>query len=397
MKQAEKADVIIIGSGVMGNSTAFYLAQKGLKVIVLEKGQIAEGGSVRNGGCNKINGRGLGELSLSMYGAKEVWPRLAEDLGMDVEYEQVGGYRIALDDAQMDYVSKFIPFGKDAGLTIEELDGNQLRKRVPEFSDKITAALYCKEEARANPLKTTLGYYSKARELGVHFIPGEEVVRLEEQRGKIHAAVTKNGNTYIADKIMVTAGYDSRKILNTVGIDVPMYSYYEEIFVTEKLPKFIDELFISAKVSYYGHQAANGTIIYGGASGKGNFPNRGLYDDSYQTHSRQPATARGLLGIFPGLGKVKVVRAWAGWMDISPDDSMMLGEAENMPGLYIACGFSGHGFGIAPATGKVMSELILEEPLGADISHLHYNRFRKDIDMFTAQDRNHLINAIQKK
>ncbi|MPN04093.1 hypothetical protein SDC9_151329 [bioreactor metagenome] len=84
-------------------------------------------------------------------------------------------------------------------------------------------------------------------------------------------------------------------------------------------------------------------------------------------------------------------------MDISPDDSMMIGSIDEVPGLYIACGFSGHGFGMSVPTGKVMSEVILGDKLGADISNLKYNRFAKHLDMFTGMPRSNLINSVQKK
>lgn len=393
----KKADVVIIGGGVMGNATAYYLAKAGKKVIVLDRENIANGASVRNGGINKINGRGLGELPIAMLAAKEIWPYLSKDLGIDVEYKEVGGYRTAVDEEQFEYMCRFKDFASTYGITLEDLSGAELRKKVPAFSDKITHAVRCKEEGRANPMRTTLGYYSKGRELGVEYICGEKVVALEERAGKIHAALTENDNRYEADQILVSAGYESRKILDTVGIDVPMYTYYEEIFVTEKLPRILDELFISAKVSYYGHQAENGSIVFGGSSGFGNFPNRGWYENNYQEPKRLPATARGLLDIFPSMGNVKVIRGWSGWMDISPDDSMMIGEAKDISGLFIACGFSGHGFGLSVGVGKVMSEIMQYKPSPVDISYLQYDRFDKQLDMFTGRARTNLINDIQKK
>ncbi|MEA4973056.1 MAG: FAD-binding oxidoreductase [Candidatus Metalachnospira sp.] len=397
MGTVKKADIIIVGSGVVGNSTAYYLSKAGLKVIVLEKYNVGYGASTRNGGINKINGRGLGEIPLCMYGANELWPNLSDELGIDVEYKRTGGFRISLSDEQTEYMYRFVEFGKKYGITFEEFDGKKLKERVPEFSEKIVAALRCDQEFRANPMKVTLGFYIKARQLGAEFICGEEVETINEKCGKAHSVTTVNGNVYEADRIMIAAGYNSRKILDTIGIDIPLYSYYEEIFVTEKIPRFIDELFIQAKVTYYGHQAENGSIIFGGASGYDNFPNREWYDDAYQTAKRLPAEARGLVDIFPFLKKVKVIRGWGGWMDISPDDSMMIGSIDEVPGLYIACGFSGHGFGMSVPTGKVMSEVILGDKLGADISNLKYNRFAKHLDMFTGMPRSNLINSVQKK
>lgn len=137
MNKVEKADVIVIGSGCIGNSTAFYLANEGLKVIVLEKGQLSDFASVRNGAMNKLTRRGIGELPLGVYGAYEVWPKVAEVTGIDMEYKQTGGYRIIMDEGELNNTIKFEEHGKKAGLHFENMTGAELRKRVPQFSDKI--------------------------------------------------------------------------------------------------------------------------------------------------------------------------------------------------------------------------------------------------------------------
>jgi sarcosine oxidase subunit beta len=338
MSDRMQADVIIIGSGAVGNAAAYYLTKAGKKVIVLEKEKsIGSGQSCRNGGMNKIDGRGLGELPIAIYGLK-CWKDLSQDV--DTEYVEKGGIRIALNEDQNEYMSRFLPFGKEYGLHLEEISGESLRRKIPEFSTKITSAIYCGEESKMNPLKTTLGLYSGAREAGAVFISDEEVCALHTRQGRIFAAESVKGNVYEADQILVAAAYGSRKVLNSVGIDVPLYSYYEEIFVTEKIPRILDQMFVSAKVTYYGEQQENGTVVFGGASGFGNFPNRGWYPDSYQDRKRLPASARALADIFPALRSVRIVRGWGGWMDISPDDSMMIGETVEIPGLFVACGFS---------------------------------------------------------
>lgn len=383
--RTEKADVIIIGSGCIGNSTAFYLAKQGLKVIVLEKGQLSNYASVRNGAMNKLTRRGIGELSVGAYGALEVWPKVAEETGIDMEYCQTGGFRIIMDEAELQATLNFEKFAEKYGLHFENMSGKELRDKIPQFSDKIYAAVRCDEESRANPLKVTLGFYSAALKLGATFYPGQEVDHLEMKQGKIHAAVTVDGNRYEAPKILVAANYGSRAILNTVGIDVPMHTFYEEIFVTEKLPRILDEIFVG---SYYGQQTREGTFLFGASDGYCGYPDRNRENVNYQTSGRLASLAKGLVDLFPCLAKAKIVRSWGGWMSISPDDSMMIGEVDPIPGLYLACGFSGHGFGLSAPVGKVMSEVIGEQKLGADISALRYDRFSKEMDVFYKKDRN---------
>ncbi|MBO5469974.1 MAG: FAD-binding oxidoreductase [Lachnospiraceae bacterium] len=381
----DQADVIIVGSGCIGNSTAFYLAKEGLKVIVLERGQLSDFASVRNGAMNKLTRRGIGELSLGAYGAREVWPQVAEMTGIDMAYEQTGGYRIIMDEDDLQMTLKFEEFATKEGLHFENMSGKQLRERVPEFSDRIYAAIRCEEEARANPLRVTLGFYAAALRLGAVFYPGQEVERIELKQGKAYAVVTTDGNRYEAPKILVAANYYSRKILDTVGIDIPLYSFYEEIFVTEKLPPILDEIFVG---SYYGQQTREGTFVFGASDGYCSYPDRNRYLQNYQSVGRLASLAKGLVDLFPCLAKAKIVRSWGGWMAISPDDSMVIGKIDPIPGLYVATGFSGHGFGVSAPTGKVLSEVIAEKKVGCDISNLKYDRFEKEMDVFTRTDRN---------
>ena len=161
--EVRKSDVIIIGSGSVGNAAAYFLALEGLSVTVLEKDTVGSGASVRNGGQNKMNTRGEPELSLGMYGVQEIWPRLQRDLGVDIEFSKTGGYRNALTEDEMENMQKFWPIAKKYGMHIEYMSGDELRKRVPEFSNRIVGAAHCLEDTWANPLKTTLGLYSKAR------------------------------------------------------------------------------------------------------------------------------------------------------------------------------------------------------------------------------------------
>jgi len=381
-----KSDVIIIGSGAVGNATAYFLAKEGLDVTVLEKDTVGCGSSVRNGGQNKMNTRGEPELSLGMYGVTEIWPRLKAELDADIEYSQVGGYRNALTEAEMENMQKFYPIAQKYGMHIDYITGDELRKRVPQFSDKIVGAGYCKEDTWANPLTTTLGLYSQAKKLGVHFYDYEKAIRIETERGCARRVITEKGHIFEADKICVTACFGSRKILNSVGLDIPFTHALCEIFVTEPVPRILNEIFIGSKGGYYGTQSPHGSIVMGGGSRIGAFQRE---DDNVEfrlTPENVPSGIKGLTELFPCLSNIKIVRSWSGWHDRTPDDMCCIEALDEVPGLYAACGFSGHGFGISAPVGKVLSELVTGQKPGADISKLKFNRF-VPIDAFTGDDR----------
>lgn len=385
-KEIKKSDVIIIGSGAVGNSAAYFLSKAGRSVTVLEKDTLGNGSSARNGGLNKMNFRGIPELSVAMYGVTEIWPQLQKELGVDIEYETTGGYRNAVTEEQMKIMETFIPHAQKYGMHLEFIDGKELRRRVPEFSDRIVGSSYCAEEGRANPLKTTLGLYSKARELGAEYYDHEKAVTIETVRGRAKRVITESGNIYEADAICIAACFGSRQLLNTVDLDVPFTHALCEIFVTEPIPRFINEIFISSNAGYYGHQTEHGSIVFGGGSRIGAFQREGNYVEFRLTPHNVPSGVQGLVELFPSLKDIKIVRSWSGWHDRTPDDTTCLSAFEEVPGLYAACGFSGHGFGISAPVGKVISELILGQPLGADISGLSFDRFMP-IDAFTGEDR----------
>ena len=179
------ADVIIIGSGVIGNATAYYLAKKGCSVIVLEKSDsIGNGGSSRNGGGVRQSGRDKRELPLAMYGIKNIWPTLSEELGMDVEYYQEGNLRLGKTDAHLKVLTGLTNSAVAGGLDVKMISGNEARDICPYLSEEVNGASWCPTDGHANPMLTTLAYYRKARQLGVRFITGEAVVEIKKFEAK---------------------------------------------------------------------------------------------------------------------------------------------------------------------------------------------------------------------
>ena len=168
---ANTADVIIIGGGIIGNAIAYYLAKKGTDVIVLEgSDHIGNGGSSRNGGGVRQSGRDPRELPLVMYGIKNLWPSLSEELEVDCEYHQDGNLRLGKNDKHKQILEGLTERAVKVGLDVRMIDGDEVRRINPYLSDEVTCASWCPTDGHANPLTTTLGFYKTARKLGVRFI-----------------------------------------------------------------------------------------------------------------------------------------------------------------------------------------------------------------------------------
>ena len=371
------AEVIIIGGGVIGCATAYYLAKEGTSVIVLEgSDHIGNGGSSRNGGGVRPSGRDPRELPLAMYGIRTLWPHLSEELETDCEYHQDGNLRLGKTEKHREILEGLADRARACGLDVRMIDGDEVRRINPHLSHEVTVASWCPTDGHANPLTTTLGFYKMARRLGARFITGEPVTELRTVKGKIRKVITTN-NVYEGEQVLVAAGLHSREILGTVGIDVPIDGSLLEALVTEAEAPMFDQMLGTADADFYGHQTKHGSFVFGGSSGLEPF-----YKDNGTpvTSSRTaPCICRGIMKYFPELADAKIVRTWAGWSDRSADGVPVLGAVDEIPGLYAACAFTGHGFGISPAVGDQLAKLIRTGSTDVDLSPLRYDRFHAKI------------------
>lgn len=370
------ANVIIIGGGVIGCATAYYLAKQGIKPLVIEKEVIGHGGSSRNGGGVRQSARDVRELPLAMYGIEHLWPSLSEELGEDVEYYKKGNLRLGKTETHLKKLRELADKSIKAGLDVQMISGDEARQICPFMSKEVIGASWCPTDGHANPMRTTLAFYKKARELGAHFITGETVVELRKVKGVLRQVVTDYA-VYEADCIVLAAGYESRAIAHTVEIDIPMYKSMAEALVTEIQPKLFEQMLGTAEADFYGHQTQHGSFVFGGHSGFEAFQ-----EPQYDSDNK-PLTAgaicRGIMKYFPVLQNAKIVRSWAGWLDQAVDGVPVIDYVSEVPGLILACAFTGHGFGIAPAVGMTVSELVQGKKTTIDISKLKYDRFKAKI------------------
>ena len=266
MAEKRGAEVIIIGGGIMGCSTAYRLAKQGVDVLVLEKKEIGNGGSCRNAGGVRQSARDPKELQLAMYSVANIWPQLSEELGVDVEYHQNGNLRLGLTEKDITILENHTAKSTKVGLDVKMISGDEAREICPYMSKDVVAASWCPTDGHANPLKATLGFYKKALEYGATFVTGVTVSELRKVKGKVRQVVTDDG-IYEADNILLCAGYESRRIANTVGIDAPVERQFNEVVVTEAMPEMFDIMIGVAGGEFYGHQSEHGSFVLGGNSG----------------------------------------------------------------------------------------------------------------------------------
>lgn len=371
------ADVIVIGSGVIGCAAAYYMTKKGMSVLVLDQDEsVGNGGSSRNGGGVRQSGRDPRELPLAIYGVENVWPTLSDELGVDVEYHKEGNLRLGKTETHKQILTGLTEKAVACGLNVRMIDAEEVRKINPYLSEEVTCASWCPTDGHANPMTTTLGFYKNARALGVVFHMGEKVVKLEKVHGKLRRVCTKT-TVYEADQVLVAAGYASRFLTQTVGIDVPMREELIEALVTEAEPKMFPQMLGTADADFYGHQTNHGSFVFGGATG---MESTVLDNGTNRTSSlTAPCICRGIMKYVPKLADAKIVRTWAGYEDLSIDGIPVISKVEEVPGLLLACGFTGHGFGISPVVGQLLAQLAAGETPMLSLQEFRYDRFHAAI------------------
>lgn len=371
---SNQAEVIIIGGGIIGCATAYELAKKKISVIVLDKdNSIGNGGSSRNGGGVRQSGRDPRELPLAMYAVENLWPNLSEELGINVEYHKEGNLRLGKTERHLEILQGLTDRATALGLDVKMIDGKEVREINPYLSDEVIGASWCATDGHANPLLATLGYYRQARALGVKFYTGEDVVAIKKIKGVARQVITKK-NVFEGEKIILAAGYESRAIAATVGIDVPMSNELIEALVTEAEPKMFPQMLGTADADFYGHQTDHGSFVFGGASG---FEAKNKDNGKMITNSiTAPCICRGIMKYIPKLADAKIVRTWAGYEDVCADGIPVISEIDEVPGMILACGFTGHGFGISPIVGQLLAQMAAGEKTTLDMKEFRYDRFK---------------------
>jgi sarcosine oxidase subunit beta len=256
------------------------------------------------------------------------------------------------------------------------IDAKEVRDICPYLSDEVIGASWCDTDGHANPMLTTLAYYKNARRLGVRFITGENVVEIRKIKGVARQVITAD-NVYEAPQIILAAGYESRAIANTIGIDIPMNRVLLEALVTEPQVKMFEQMLGTAEADFYGHQSTHGSFVFGGTSGMDAYTSD--FDVPVNNSRTASCICRGIMNYFPILSEAKIVRTWAGWIDECADHVPVISFVEEVPGLILACAFTGHGFGISPMVGTLLSEMVVDKEPSIDLSELRYNRFKTKI------------------
>jgi sarcosine oxidase subunit beta len=349
------AEVAIVGGGLMGCWTAYFLRQRGRSVIVAEKGVVGAQASGVNFGNLRLQGRFPKQYPLALR-AHELWERFETLMEASCEFAATGHLRIAFTADEMRVLEEHSRDAAPYGLELRLMDRRELSQRWPWLSPVVIGASFSPRDAVANPRIAAPAVARKAKVLGAEIIEGLEITAIEKT-GRGFRLATRNDVTIECERLVNAAGAWGSDIAAGFGEPVPLFAAGPPQFVTEPIPYFMAPSVQAVDGSVIVRQIPRGNVI---ASG---YP-RGASDKVLNRAPVSPhkiAVNMGrLVEVVPALAACQIIRVWSGIEGYIPDMLPVLGPSQTTGGLIHAFGFCGHGFQLAPGVGQTVSELVID-------------------------------------
>ena len=419
----ERVDVVVIGGGIIGVSTALFLAGKGISVAVCEKGQIGGEQSSRNWGWCRATHRDLRELELSIQSIK-LWRELDRTLGIDTGFRECG-ILYAADDLKAladheRWLARAVGLVGREGIDSRITSSDETAALMPGAAYKFPGGIYTPSDGRAEPQRAAPAIAHALRAKGVKVLTPCAVRGIETSAGAISGVVTEYGPIRCSS-VVVAGGAWTRLFAGSVGVELPQLSVRSSVLRTEPIDGGPEVSACNQTVGYRKRLDGGYTIANAFRSLAEITPDSFRLFSQYlpalksQFRSmdfalgarffealRQPRTWRldqptvfetvrtldpaptqkfndvaldAFRALFPALGHVRVAQAWAGYIDVTPDAVPVISAAQQVPGMFIATGFSGHGFGIGPGAGKLMADMVANDRPLVDPRAFRLSRF----------------------
>ena len=414
-----KADVVIIGAGIVGTSAAYFLSKIGLSVVLCEKGEVAGEQSSRNWGFVRQQGRDPAEIPAIIRSVK-IWNGLSSEIGEDVGYVQSGSLYLANTEQQLSDYEAWLEHAKQYQIDTRILSKSEALNKIPHANGKWIGALTTLSDGRAEPSKATTAISRAAERHGANIITNCAVRGLEFSAGKISGVVTEFG-PISANIVLCAAGAWSSLFCGRHGVELPQLVVRSSVFRTGPAPLISDHSIWCKDVALRRRQDGGYTVAHGSATEVPIVPNSFRWMSKFlpafktektrlrfrldhrfykeltiaknwktgsitpfekerinqvrPSHSILKEAEASLKRLFPELKDIKVLEQWAGLIDVTPDAVPVISPVSKLPGFYLATGFSGHGFGIGPAAGELAAGMITGSATNSELKPFALTRF----------------------
>jgi glycine/D-amino acid oxidase-like deaminating enzyme len=417
-----RADVVVIGGGIIGVTTAYTLAERGYSVAVIEKGHVACEQSSRNWGWVRTAGRDEREIPLVME-SQRLWIELSKAIGAETGLRKAGIVYLCESDKQVAHYERWLESAKHYQVNASMLDAAGMEALLPGSTKSFVGAMHTPDDWKAEPSMATPAIARAAMAKGVTMHEDCAARGVETKAGRVSAVVTEKG-TIACDAVVVATGAWSRLFLGNLGIEFPQLWLLGSVLRTKPLPGGPEVTTGSSIFSFrkrldggYTIARRNKTLVeitpdsfrlFGafaptawslrheislrfngrfldearqprrwGMDEATRFENRDRVLDPTPTPEILEEGLEHLMRAFPFFRDAEIAESWGGMMDATPDAVPVICEAPSLPGLYISSGYSGHGFGIGPGAGRLTADIVSGHAPLVDPAPFHLDRFSK--------------------
>lgn len=376
------ADVLVVGGGIAGSATALHLAEAGADVVLAERFDLNTQGSGYNAGSLHAQlqhepflergegwARSYAPATAFLADAIALWRELPEQLGVDLEVSVTGGVLVAQTEAQLRDVERKVRLEREQGLEVELLSREDLARVAPYVSDEMAGGELCASEGKANPLIAGPAYARAAAARGARLMRNTEVTGLERDGVGFRAATS--AGTLAARRVVSCGGVEAGRVTGMLGAKLPIAGHAIQASVTEPVAPLVGHLVYFAGEKLTLKQARAGSLLIGGG-----------WPADLRGPGRAPAVSAASLrdnlrvaqSVVPAVGRARLLRTWAGWVNGTDDWLPVIGEIASLPGLFVGA-FPYMGFTAAPLLGRVLADLVLGRPARRDLSAFAPERF----------------------
>ncbi len=414
-----ETDVVIVGGGIIGVSTALFLAEKGLRVCVCEKGRVAAEQSSRNWGWTRQMGRDPAEMPLAIE-SLAIWRQLKQRFGIEVGYRETGITYLCRNAREEEKAHGWAEIGKAHNLPQRTLGAREIAAFLPGAAADFTFALHTSSDGRAEPSIAAPAIADAAAERGAIIATGCAARGIETTGGRISVVVTEKGPIRCM-AVVVAGGAWSRLFLGNLGIAFPQLKVLSAAARIDDVPgmpnmpvgggdfafrrrldggftvaprnvniapivpdsfRFLPEFLPTYLRTWRELRLRIGRQFFTELA----MPRRWALDQPSPFERfrvldpvpPKPLNQKALAALsraFPAFANARITQSWAGMIDVTPDEIPVIDAVDGWPGLYLASGFSGHGFGIGPGAGMLMLQLVTGDTPCVDPSPFRFSRF----------------------
>lgn len=418
----ERSDVVVVGGGIAGVSTALVLAERGVSVALCEKGQIAGEQSSRNWGWCRQMGRDPAEVPLSVESLR-LWEGMNARVGAETGYRRAGIVYVCDTPKDLARHERWIAQAREYQIDTRLLGRDEIASVLPGAARRWAGAVYTTSDGRAEPQKAVPAMAAAARRLGATVLTGCAVRGVETRGGQVCAVVTERGPIRCG-AVVLAGGAWSRLFCGNLGIEFPQLKVLGSVLRTKPLDGPPEVAVGGSDFAFRKRLDGGYTIAYRNATEAPVAPDSlrllpdflpSLWSQRHELRLRldgrffldewrrprrwrmdevtpfervrvldpEPSEAilRGarenVARAFPAFADMEVAQGWAGLIDVTPDAVPVISPVDALPGFFVASGFSGHGFGIGPGAGRLMADLVTGAPPVVDPAPFRYDRFRR--------------------